>query len=458
MKGSAEMKEENLTKLQERIFQDYEKRTPRSKQMFERASKSLAGGVVGSPKFFYPYPLYMTHSKGSKQYDVDGHEYVDCYLEGGPLLLGHCPKPLMEAIKRDLDKGLMVYNSEAQIECAELLKEVIPCAEMVRLANTGTEAVINAVRLARSFTGKNKIIKFFGHYHGQDDQFLIAIANDKPGPSSLGVPKEALANTVMARWNDIDDVRRKLDEDKDIAGIIMDPQGNMGGIWPAQPEFLRELRKLTEERGIVLIFDEVITGFRLALGGAQEYFGVVPDIACYAKAAGAGGKFAALVGKAKIMNLLATKGFYAFGEKETYIGGTYVTGSVAISAAIAAIKTYKELSKTGGYKKLFDLSAKLKTGIESAFRRKGIPCVMNMLGPSFKLFITDQEPNFETYYKLGKKPVYLFFVSTLTDDVFLGNPASGVVFLSFAHTEKDIQRALDGVNTCLDKYDFTLAL
>ena len=451
------MKQDAMEQLQEQIFEEYAKKTPKSKQMYARASKSLAGGVVGSPKFFYPYPLYMTHGKGSKQYDIDGNEYVDCYLEGGPLVLGHCPPQVMEMVKREFDKGLMVYNSELQIECAELLQEVIPCAEKVRFANTGTEAIINAVRIARAFTGKSKIIKFYGHYQGQDDQFLIGMSNLKDEASSLGVPKEALANTVMAKWNDIDDVRQKLDEDANIAGVICDPQGNMGGLWPAKPEFLHKLRQLTIERGVVLIFDEVITGFRLALGGAQEYFGVIPDLACFAKAVGAGAKFGALVGKEEIMDLLTPKGFYAFGGKQTYIGGTYVSGSIAIAAAIGAIKSYKKISESGGYKKSFELAGNLKSGIELAFQRKGIPCHVNNLGPSLKIFLTDLEPSFEAYCNLDKRLVYLLFVSTLINGVFLGNPPSGVVFLSLVHTEEDIQKAINAVNTSLDNFDFAVA-
>ncbi|GAI42844.1 unnamed protein product, partial [marine sediment metagenome] len=265
---------------------------------------------------------------------------------------------------------------------------------------TGTEAALFAVRAARAFTGKNRIIKFYGHYHGLDDQFCVATTNTSDETSSAGIPEESLKNTVLLKFNDIGAVRSKLAEDNNIAAVILDPQMDQGGLWPASGKYLEELRKLTEERGIVLIFDEIITGFRLALGGAQEYFGVTPDLAIVSKGIAAGAKFAAVLGKEEIMDTLAPKGLAASTKKLALHGGTYIDGTMAIAAAIAAMKVYKKLKEKGEYQRLFQLAEKLKTGIEMVFKQRGMPLHINMLGPSLKLYFTNLEPSFDVYCNL----------------------------------------------------------
>lgn len=309
------MNREKLAELREKVFQAYMERTSKSKQMYDRACKSLPSGVSGNVRAYEPYPLYTTHGKGSKICDVDGNEYIDCFLCAGPLLLGHCHPEVIEGMKREIDRGLLTYNPDLVVECAELLKEIVPCAQKVRFLNTGTEAVLSAVRIARGFTGKNKIIKFYGHYNGQDDQFLIAISDIKDEAVSIGIPKESLRNTVLLRYDDIDALTRKLDEDNDIAAVILDPQMNMGGLFPATSGYLKEVRQLTKGHGVILIFDEVITGFRVALGGAQEYFGVIPDLAVFSKAMASGEKLAAVVGKDEVMSIVGKKGLFAYEEK-----------------------------------------------------------------------------------------------------------------------------------------------
>jgi glutamate-1-semialdehyde 2,1-aminomutase len=447
--------EEKLAQLREKIYDAYSRKTPKSKRMYHRAYSSLEGGVYASTRFSPPYPLYMSHGKGSKIYDVDSNEYIDCQLNAGPLLLGHCHPAVMEKVKRELDRGLLVYNLDLAIECAELLKEIMPCAERVRFANTGTEATLFAVRVARAFTGKNRIIKFYGHYHGLDDQFLVGTSHPSDEVICAGVPQESVANTVLLKYNDIDAVRRRLDEDNDIAGVILDPQMNVSGIWPPSREYLTELRQLTKGRGVILIFDEVITGFRLALGGAQEYFGVTPDLTILSKAIAAGGKLAALVGKEQVMATLAPRGLglsTSLGVKKLAIqSGTYIDGTIALSSAIAALKSYKKLNEKGEYQRLFQLTGKLKAGIEMTLKEKGIPCHINMLGPLFKVFFTDLEPSFETYCNLDPTVLGLFVMSLVSEGVL---PYGSFFFTSFAHTEEDVQRIIGAVNTSLDKYKF----
>jgi len=444
------MKEEKLAELQKKVFDAYMKKTPKSKQMYDRACRTLTGGVSGNTRLMEPYPVYMTHGRGSKEYDIDGHEYIDCFLCAGPLLLGHCHPEVMEGIKREFDRGLLLRNPDLGVECAELLKEIVPCAERVRFLNTGTEADIAVARIARAFTGKNKIIKFYGHYHGQDDQFLVAVGNSKDEATSLGTPKESLSNTILLRYHDIDVIRRKLDEDNDIAGVILDPVNSSGGIWPPSYEYLRELRQLTKERGVALIFDEVITGFRLSLGGAQEYYGVTPDLAVFSKSIAGGEKLGAVVGKEEIMNAILTSGK----EKAVFQSGTFIDCTVALAGGIAAMKVFKKLNEEGEYQRLFQLSDKLKLGIETVLRQRGVPCHVNHIGPCLKLYVTDLEPNFEAYCNLDKRISYLLFLSLMTEGVLLSWPSAGYTFLSFAHTEEDVQRVIDAINASLDKNKF----
>jgi len=449
-------KQQKQAELRENIFEAYMEKSSKSKQIYDKSCDIFAGGVSGNAKFFQPYPIYMAYGEGSKTYDVDGNEYIDCFLCSGPLILGHNHPELAEGIKRELDKGLLMYNPALAVECAALVKELIPCAERVRFANSGTEATMFAARFARAYTGKNKIIKFYGHYHGQDDQFLIATANDKDEPMSLGVPKDSLSNTVVLKYKDISVVRQKLDEDKDIAAVILDPQMNMGGIWPPTKEYLQELRQLTRERGVILIFDEVITGFRLAPGGAQEYFGVTPDLTSLSKAIAGGEKLAAVAGKADIMSVAIPKGLSYFGAKEKTVfqSGTYNDCTVAIAAGIASMKLYKQMKEKGEYERFHHKGERLQLAIEAAFKERGMRCHVNRLGPSLKIFLTDLEPSFEAYCKLDKTNLFLFLLSLVNEGVILSWPSSGSVFLSFAHTDEDIQTIIKAVNTSLDKYNW----
>lgn len=452
------MREEKLSELKEVIFRAYMEKTPKSRQMYDRAQKSLAGGLAGNGSLYQPYPLYMKNARGSKTYDVDENEYIDCFLCAGPLILGHCHPEVMERIGMEIDSGLLIHNPHLAVECAELLKEIVPCAERVRFVNTGTDACMYAVKFARAFTGKNKIVKFYGHFHGTDDQFMIGTATNENKPVGAGISKESLLNTVLLKWGDSEAVRRKLEEDDDIAGVILDPQGQMGGIWPASHEYLKELRQLTTKKGVVLIFDEVITGFRLALGGAQEYFGVVPDLAVFAKGLAAGEKLAAIVGKKEVMDVVIPEGSFShgIGKKVVHQSGTYRDGTVAYAAAISAMKVYKKLSERGEYARLHEKGNTLRSAIETAFKTRGIACHVNSFGPSLKIYLTDLKPSFDVYCGLDRRLLYLFFLSVITEGVLLSAPNMGSIFLSFAHTEEDLERIIGAVNSSLDKNKFAL--
>jgi len=445
---------ENIMALQKKVFEAYTSKTPASKQMYARACRALAGGVTGNMRLYQPYPLYMTHGMGGKTYDIDRNEYVDCFLANGPLLLGHQHAEVVAEMKRQFSRGSIVFNPDLIVECAELIKETVPCAEKVRFLNTGTEAVLVAVRIARAFTGKKKIIKFYGHYHGQDDQFLLGLglSNDI---ISEGVPQESVANTKLLRYNDIDAVRHALDEDDDVAAVVFDPGMHASGVWPPSRQYLPELRKLTAERGVVLIFDEVITGFRLALGGAQEYYGVTPDMATLAKAIAAGEKLSAVVGKSEIMKVVVPEQPNTAGgsSKTVFQSGTMNDGTLALAAAKAAMNVYKKLKRDGEYQKLHQRCEKLKSDIEASFQKRGIGCHINSLGPIIRLFLTDLKPSFEEYCKIDKKMLSLFLLSQIAEGGCFTN-LSGTLYFSFAHTEEDLRRIVSVTDSVLDKYNF----
>jgi glutamate-1-semialdehyde 2,1-aminomutase len=268
---------------------------------------------------------------------------------------------------------------------------------------------------------------------------------------------ESVKNTILLKFNDIEALRRKLVEDNEIAGVICDPQMHAGGIWPPSREYLRELRQITKERGVVLIFDEVITGFRLAPGGAQEYFGVKPDLAALSKCIAAGAKLAAVAGREEVMNTVMPRGLApsATGKKLAIHGGTFVDGNMELAASIAALKVYKKLGEKGEYQKLFQRVEKLKSGVEEAFKGRGIPLHINMCGSSLKLFLTNLEPSFEVYCGLDMTILDLFYISLMPEGIFLTNPALRSIFLSFAHTDKDVKTIINAVNNSLDNYRFT---
>ena len=291
------------------------RRTDTSAALFERASRYIPGGVNSPVRAFRSVgltPLYIDHGKGAHVFDADGNEYIDYISSWGPLLLGHAYPPIQEAIRQELEKGTSYGACNArEVEMAELIcTQFFPSVERVRMVNSGTEATMSAVRLARGFTGRDKIIKFEGCYHGHADTFLISAGSGLATfgqTSSAGVTKHIIEDTLVATYNDIESVRRLLDTHRgEVAAIILEPiMGNMGLIPPA-PGFLEELRRVTEEEGVLLIFDEVISGFRAARGGAQELYGIRPDLTCLGKIIGGGLPVGAFGGRADIMERLAS--------------------------------------------------------------------------------------------------------------------------------------------------------
>lgn len=436
---------------QQDILRVYRERTPRSAGLFERARKSLVGGTTGNLRYFPPYPLYFASGRGSCMNDVDGNEYVDCFLCNGPLLLGHRHQRVMEAIARHADVGSLVVNPELALAAAEEVQRTVPSAERVRFLNSGTEAVIAAVRLARAHTGRPRIIKFFGHYHGQDDQFLVGL-EPKPGPFGAGVPDAAFATTLLLPYGDAAALEHALRTHSDIAAVILDPAMHSGGLWGSSTEYLREVRELTSRHAVVLIFDEVITGFRLAAGGAQAVHRVTPDLTTLAKALGAGEKLAAVVGREEFLRTLDPN--RPAGTPAVFQSGTGNDGTAALAAGAAAVATYREHERAGEYQRLNALAERLASGLTAAFAARGVPFHANQQGPMLQIFLTDASPRFATFAALPTGPVQFLYLALINEGVLLSLPTSNHIYLSFAHTVAEIDRVLASTATVLDRYDF----
>jgi glutamate-1-semialdehyde 2,1-aminomutase len=433
------------------ILSAYRRRTASSAAWYARASRSLAGGTTGNLRHFQPYPLYFTAGEGSTLIDVDGNRYIDCFLGNGPLLLGHRHPAIVEAIARHASMGSLLVNPPLAIDLAEEMLRTVPCAERVRFLNSGTEAVMTAMRLARAYTGRRKIVKFLGHYHGQDDQVLAGL---DPGGAAFGagIPPEALANTLLCRYGALEGLAALIDREHDIAAILLDPAMHAGGLWGSSTAYLQGVRDLATHRGIVLIFDEVITGFRLTSAGAQGLYGVTPDLATFAKALAAGEKLAAVAGREEILRSLDP-------ERPAHVAavfqsGTGNDGSVALAAGCAALATYRTLEQQGSYQTLGARAQRLADGIRTLFRSRGVPCHVNQLGSMLQLCLSEVTPSFEAFSRVPSAPLALFYLALINEGILLSLPTSNHIYLSFAHSDGDIDEVLMKVATVLDRFDF----
>ena len=443
-----------LQVCRERVYSDYTRKTPGSRALFERAVQVLPGGASGNLRYFYPYPLYMAYGEGCRTVDVDGSSYIDSFSCNGPLLLGHRHPAVMSAVT-DLEKaGPLLLNPEILVSCAEKLQELIPCAERVRFLNSGTEAVMTAIRYARAYTGKKKVVKFYGHYHGQDDQFLLGLSMDRV-PFGDGVPEEAHENVLTLPCNDIAAAEKMLSSREDIAAVIIDPAMHAGGLWGVSREFLEALRAQTKNAGIVLIFDEVISGFRMGLGGAQEYHGVRPDLATFAKALAAGGKLAAVVGSADVMAV--SDPLAPAGVPRAFQSGTGNDGTAALAAGLAAMGEYERLAKAGEYEALWSRVEALEAQIRSCFEAHGIGIHVNRICSMMQLFITDLEPDFESYLALNNEILDLIFLALINEGVILSLPTSNHIYFSFMHDHAAFGEIASALDRVLEKSPFAEA-
>jgi len=417
--------------------------TTRSKELFERAQLSIPGGVNSPVRAFKSVggtPVFIKKAKGAYLYDEDGKQYIDYINSWGPMILGHAYDPVVKAIQeKALDSTSFGAPTELEIEMAELIKSMVPNVDMVRMVSSGTEACMSAVRLARGYTGRNKIIKFEGCYHGHADAFLVkagsgvATFNIQTVP---GVPAGVSGDTLTAPYNDLEAVEKLVKENKgEIAAIIIEPvAGNMGCILP-RPGFHEGLRKLCDENGIVYIFDEVMTGFRLAAGGAQERLGINADLVTYGKVIGGGMPVGAFGGKKEIMQHIAPLG-------NVYQAGTLSGNPIAMIAGYTMLKTLKDNSSI--YKELDEKTSYLHKGLDNALKTSGIPYVINKMGSMISVHFSDKPVvDFASAASANNSLFNKYFHAMLDAGIYLPPSAYETWFISTALSTEDIDRTVE---------------
>ena len=416
----------------------------KSKIAFKKAGEIIPGGVNSPVRAFKSVggqPVFICKGKGSKITDIDGNEYIDFISSWGPLILGHAYQPIVEAIQQTAELGTSYGAPTLQeTEMAELIVSMVPSIEMVRMVSSGTEATMSAIRLARGVTGRSKILKFAGCYHGHADSFLIKAGSGALTlglPDSPGVPASVAKDTLTANFNDAASVEKLFtDFPGDIAAVIVEPlAANMGVVLP-QKDFLMELRRITEAHGALLIFDEVITGFRLAAGGAQEYYGVTPDITTLGKIIGGGLPVGAYGGKKVIMEQLAPVG-------PIYQAGTLSGNPLAMAAGLVMLKTLK--NNPSIYTELERKGAMLEKGLRENLQKTGNKGVINRVGSLMTLFFTDLEKieSFDAVMKTDQVKYARYFRLALEANVYLAPSQFEAAFISYAHSDEDIEKTIE---------------
>ena len=422
----------------------------KSKDLFSRAQKRIPGGVNSPVRAFRSVggdPRLIHSGKGCRIQDVDGNTYIDYLGSWGPLILGHCHPKIQAALKKQIALGTSFGTAtESEVILAEMIAEAVPSIEKVRLVNSGTEATMSAVRLARAFTGRNKIIKFDGCYHGHVDSLLVQAGSGVATlglPDSPGIVPQDSNYTISIPYNNPETIELVLEQNRaEVAAIILEPvSGNMGTVLPSK-NFLQRLRKLTREHGALLIFDEVMTGFRLAYGGAQEILKLKPDLTCLGKIIGGGLPVGAYGGRREIMKWIAPEG-------PVYQAGTLSGNPLAVAAGIA---TLKELQKSGTYEKLERTTENLVTGLRKAADQAGVPVQVNSIGSMLTVFFNDAPiTDFASAKRSDTKRYGKFFHELLKKGVYFPPSQFEASFVSLAHTGKDIQATIqaarDAFNT-----------
>ncbi|VEG71293.1 glutamate-1-semialdehyde 2,1-aminomutase [[Pasteurella] aerogenes] len=413
-----------------------------SATLFSRAQQVIPGGVNSPVRAFKGVggtPVFIEKAKGAYVFDTDGKQYIDYVGSWGPMVLGHNHPAILSAVIKTAENGLSFgAPTPLEIELAELVCQLVPSIEMVRMVSSGTEATMSAIRLARGYTKRDKIIKFEGCYHGHSDSLLVKAGSGAltlGQPSSPGVPEDFAKHTLTCEYNNIDSVKQAFAQyPNDIACLIIEPvAGNMNCV-PPKAGFLQALRELCDQYGTVFIIDEVMTGFRVALGGAQQYYGVTPDLTTLGKIIGGGMPVGAFGGKKEIMQYIAPTG-------PVYQAGTLSGNPIAMAAGLACLN---ELKKAGNEQRLAQLTETLAQGLKALAQKHKIPFVINYVGGMFGFFFT-QLSEVSSYQKVMQSDVARFnqfFHKMLQQGVYLAPSAFEAGFMSLAHSEQDIERTL----------------
>ncbi|MCB0379831.1 MAG: glutamate-1-semialdehyde 2,1-aminomutase [Flavobacteriales bacterium] len=419
----------------------------KSQELYNKGLKHLVGSVNSPVRAFKSVggnPLFIKNAKGSKIYDVDGNEYIDLVLSYGPMILGHGNEKVIEAVTNQVKEGFSFgASTENEIKLAEIVCAAFPGMDKVRFVNSGTEAILSAIRLARAFTGKNHIIKFAGCYHGHSDALLVAAGSGLVTyslPGSAGVPADAVKNTLIAEYNDIDSVKKHIAECKDIAAVFIEPiAGNMGVVLPSD-SFIKELRKITKEAGILLVIDEVMTGFRSKFGGAQELLGIEADITCLGKVIGGGFPVGAYGAREEIMNMVSPLG-------AMYQAGTLSGNPVAMAAGIS---TLTELKNQNPYDKFNQQAETLEKALLDAAKANGIALTVNRFGSMINpFFIGKTVTNFTEAQECDTTQFTKFFWGLVENGIYIPPSQFEAWFLSSVISDKDMEQLIKGINAAM---------
>jgi len=412
-----------------------------SEKLFELASRYMPGGVSSPVRAYKPYPFFTASAKGSRIYDVDGREYIDYCLAYGPLVLGHGNEEVRAAVREQLEKGWLYGTPhEKEIELAKKIINSYPSVEMVRFVNTGSEATMAGIRLARGFKERDKIVKIEGGFHGAHDCVLVKAGSGATTfgiPDSKGVPKDSVKNTLQVPFNDAEALTAMLTENSgEVAAVIIEPvMGNVGPI-PPEDGYLSEVRKITEEKDVLLILDEVITGFRLALGGAQEFYGVDADLTILGKIVGGGFPIGMFGGKKEIMELVAPSG-------GVYQAGTFSGNPVSVTAGL---KTIEIIEREGVPGRINELGERMRTALRAILADYGVEGCVSGVGSMFKVYFSaggKEVRNYADALSCDKNKYLRFFHQMLSAGIFLPPSQFETNFVSFAHNDADIERTIE---------------
>jgi glutamate-1-semialdehyde 2,1-aminomutase len=437
------------------LEQQYRSRTTGSRKLSETAGKFLPGGVAANGKYLPPYPIYMLGGQGAEMVDVDGNKYIDLLMGAGVHILGHSPERVLRAVHQQLDIGVHYYlPAEAEVKLAEKVCQVMPSVELVRFLNSGSESTLMAIRAARAYRRRSKIVKFEGNFHGQHDTVLVstlAVEGEPNAPlphiDSAGIPENIKDNVLILPYNNADYAVEMIKKHaEELGGVIVEPVSAFGlGVVPAEIEFLKALRQVTAETGIPLIFDEVVTNFRIALGGAAEYFGILPDLVCLGKILGGGFAIGGFGGRRELMDKVVTPkvGLWDLSE-QIFQSGCFSGNPVSMVAGLAVLE---ELEKGKAYPKINALTESLCLGMTGIGQRLGVPLLATRVASIFQFHFHPSRIRNKRDAMLGNKQAAGLF--------HLGLRANGIMasahplFMSTAHNQGHIDRVLEVSETVI---------